>query len=282
VQFHGHTREAYGRDLADFARWCAALGLGLLDVTRSHAELYSRDLAERRGLSPATVARRLAAMASFFDRMLDEDLIARNPIARVRRPRVSRESPRLGLERDELVQLLHTAQRHSVRAHALICLLGLNGLRVSEATGADITDVDREYGHRVLRVLGKGGKVALVPLAERTAAAIDSLVNSYPDRAGPLFRTSRGRMSRHGAFALVRTLARQAGITKTISPHSLRHTFCTQALDAGIALVDVQAAMRHANPATTLHYDRARRGLRNAATYRLSSWLEESRPPDGG
>ena len=134
----------------------------------------------------------------------------------------------------------------------------MNGLRISGALNAGIEDFDTERGHRTLRIVREGGKHVTVPLAPRTACALDLYIG---DRSsGPIFVTGeRRRMDRGAADRIVKRLARRAGIGKQISPHSLRHiTLTTLALDAGVALGDVQAAASHAGPRTTIRYDRGR------------------------
>jgi len=123
--------------------------------------------------------------------------------------------------------------------HALISLLALNGLRVSEAVGADIEYLGLERGDRTLMITRKGGKVLTIPLAPRTARATDLAISERTD--GPVFLAADGRrLDRHGAGRIVRKLARRAGITKTVTPHALRHAFITAALDAEVMLRDVQ------------------------------------------
>ena len=156
--------------------------------------------------------------------------------------------------------------------HALISLLALNGLRVSEATGANIEALSIERGHRTLVITRKGGKVVTVPLAPRTARAIDLAVGERVE--GPIFLALDGqRLDRHGAARVVRRVARRAGITKNVGPHTLRHAFITAALDAGVPLRDVQEAASHADPRTTMRYDRARGSLDRHATYIVAAYL---------
>ena len=157
------------------------------------------------------------------------------------------------------------------RDHALISLLALNGLRVSEALGADIEDLGLERGHRTLTIVRQGGKVVIVPLAPRTARAIDLAVGGRCD--GPIFVGADGqRLDRHAAGRIVRRFARRAGITKRVGPHTLRHAFITAALDAGVPLRDVQEAASHADPRTTMRYDRARVSLDRHATYIVATF----------
>jgi integrase/recombinase XerD len=148
----------------------------------------------------------------------------------------------------------------------------LNGLRVSEATGANIEHLGLERGPRTLTITRKGGKVVPIPLAPRTARAIDPAIGERTD--GPMFLTDDGqRLDRHGAGRIVRKVARRAGIAKAITPHTLRHAFITAALDAGVPLRDVQEAASHADPRTTMRYDRARGSLDRHATYVVAAYI---------
>ena len=156
--------------------------------------------------------------------------------------------------------------------HALISLLAMNGLRVSEATGANIEALGTERGHRTLTITRKGGKVVTIPLAPRTARAIDLAVGERCE--GPLFLIPGGRrLDRHGAARIVRRVARRAGIIKIVGPHTLRHAFITAALDAGVPLRDVQEAASHADPRTTMRYDRAKTSLDRHATYIVAAYV---------
>jgi integrase/recombinase XerD len=190
----------------------------------------------------------------------------------VRRPRIDYESHATGLDRNEVGALLVAAGLGPACEHALVSLLALNGLRVSEATGADIDRLGLERGHRTLTVLRKGGKIVTIPLAPRTARAIDLAIGERLD--GPIFTGPDGaRLDRHAAGRIVRRVARRAGITKKVGPHTLRHAFITAALDAGVPLRDVQEAASHADPRTTMRYDRARVSLDRHATYIVAAFL---------
>ncbi len=128
-----------------------------------------------------------------------------------------------------------------------------------------------------MTVLGKGSKLALIPLPPRVARAVDMAAGER--LSGPLLLAQYGlRLNRHAATRIVRRLAKKAGITKSISPHSLRHSFITAALDAGVPLRDVQIAARHSDPRTTTRYDRARTTL--TATPATSSPHSSPAPPD--
>jgi site-specific recombinase XerD len=270
--YAGLTREAYALDLRQFASWCQQHHVHLFQVRRADIECFARDL-EARGRARATITRRLCTVAGFYRYAVEEELLDHSPAAHVRRPRLDYESQATGLDRNELGALLVAAGLGTPAEHALISLLALNGLRVSEATGADIEALGVERGHRTLVVVTrKGGKVVTVPLAPRTARAIDLAIGERVE--GPLFLAADGRrLDRHGAGRMVRRVARRAGITKPVGPHTLRHAFITAALDAGVPLRDVQEAASHADPRTTMRYDRARGSLDRHATYIVAAYV---------
>jgi len=173
------------------------------------------------------------------------------------------------------LEALLTAARDSTipSDFALVCLLGLLGLRIFEATGANIGDVGEDHSHRVFRVVGKGGKVVLVPLPPAVARAVDRAVDERS--SGPLLRNSRGRrMDRHAATRRLRALVTAGGVRiPRMHPRLLRHTFVTTMLDAGVDLRDVQIAARHADPRTTMRYDRARNNLDRHPNYILAAYM---------
>jgi integrase len=160
--YRGLTREAYALDLRQFASWCRAQSLALFAVRRADIEGFARDL-EAMGRARATVTRRLSTIAGFYKYAVEEELLERSPAAHVRRPRVDYESHAVALDRNELGALLVAAGLGSSAGHALISLLALNGLRVSEATGADIEHLGLERGHRTLTITRKGGKIVTIP-----------------------------------------------------------------------------------------------------------------------
>ena len=269
--YTGLTREAYALDLRQFASWCQQNRIGLFQARRADIECFARDL-EARGRARATITRRLCTIAGFYWYAVEEELLDHSPAAHVRRPRLDYESHATGLDRNELGALLVAAGLGPPAEHALISLLALNGLRVSEATGANIEALGVERGHRTLLVTRKGGKVATIPLAPRTARAIDLAVGERCQ--GPVFLAADGRrLDRHGAARIVRRAAGRAGITKPVGPHTLRHAFITAALGAGVSLRDVQEAASHADPRTTMRYDRARGSLDRHATYIVAAYV---------
>ena len=269
--YTGLTRDAYALDLRQYASWCQQHHMRLFQARRADIECFARDL-EARGRARATITRRLCTIAGFYRYAVEEELLEHSPAAHVRRPRLDYESHATGLDRNELGGLLVAAGLGAATEHALICLLALNGLRVSEATGASIEALGTERGHRTLTITRKGGKIVTIPLAPRTARAIDLAIGERCD--GPIFLAADGRrLDRHGAARIVRRVAGRAGISKPVGPHTLRHAFITAALDAGVPLRDVQEAASHADPRTTIRYDRARGSLDRHATYMVAAYL---------
>ena len=151
-------------------------------------------------------------------------------------------------------------------------MLGLLGLRIFEATAADIADLGEQHSHRVLRVCGKGTKVVLVPLPPAVGRAIDRAVGSRV--RGPILLNTRGaRVERHAATRRLRHLAATAGIqVNRAHPHMLA-TAVTTMLDAGVDLRDVQIAAQHADPRATMRYDRARQNLDGHPNYILAAYM---------
>ena len=243
----------------------------MFGARRADIESFGRQL-ETLGRARATIARRLCTITCFYRYAEQEGLIATSPAVHVRRPRLDYESHATGLDRNEVGAMLVAAGLGDPSDHALISLLALNGLRVSEATGADIERLGLERGHRTLRILRKGGKIVTIPLAPRTARAVDLAVGERSQE--PIFcGNDDGRLERHAASRIVHRVARRAGITKRVGPHTLRHAFITAALDAGVPLRDVQEAASHADPRTTMRYDRARVSLDRHATYIVATFI---------
>jgi integrase/recombinase XerD len=174
ARFTGSSREHTESDLRCFLTWCTERGLDPLTARRPHLELYNRWMQEIRHFKPSTVSRRFSVVAGFYRTCVIDGVLEHSPAEHVRRPSVPAESPTLGFTHLQFEALL-TAARQSANTcdFALVAMLGLVGLRIFEATGADIADLGEEHGHRVLCVCGKGAKVVMVPLPPAAGRAID-------------------------------------------------------------------------------------------------------------
>ena len=150
----GRTLEAYRHDRRALFGWAADHGLAVVDATRTDLELY-RNSMEEHGLAALTIDRRLSTACGFYRFAHIDRRIASNPAQYVRRPKVY-PSERPGLDRGELARFLFTGERFDHAHTALAVLVGLNGLRVSEACDTNIVDMGMERGHRVLRIVGRG------------------------------------------------------------------------------------------------------------------------------
>jgi integrase/recombinase XerD len=230
ARFKGSSREHTESDLRCYLAWCAERGLDPLAARRPHLELYIRWMQEIRRFKPSTVSRRFSVVTGFYRTCVIDGLLEHSPAEHVRRPTVPAESPTLGFTHLQFEALLTAARESSSRCDfALVAMLGLLGLRIFEATGADITDLGEEHGHRVLRVCGKCTKVVLIPLPPAVGRAIDRAIGTRT--RGPILLNSRGaRMDRHAATRRLRHLAEVAGVRiARPHPHMLRHTFviCT-------------------------------------------------------
>jgi site-specific recombinase XerD len=263
ARYRGRTLDAYRHDLRTFFQWASDVDLNVLKATRAHIELYRTTL-EDRGLAASTIDRRLSTVCGFYRFAHIDGRITSNPAQYVRRPTVHRNEGH-GLDRGELGRFLFTAEQFDHDHSALAVLLGLNGLRVSEACATNVEDLGFERGHRILRIVGKGDKPAMIPLVPRTARTIDLAVGERHE--GPILRRrDRRRLDRRTAHRWVHAIAKRAGLGP-VHPHMLRAAFIMAALDAGVPLRDVQIAARHADPRTTTIYDHRRHNFDRHAAY---------------
>jgi len=268
------TVTAYTLDLRLLSEWCATQGVGILEVSRAHLELFARYLEVDRHNAPASVHRRLSTLCCFYRLIEVDGLISKSPATHLRLPKVYRDETRtLGLDRLELGSIVAAARASTPSDAALITMLGLLGLRVSEACNVRIQDIHGlERGHRTLSLVGKGRKPATIPLPVPVARVLDAAAGERV--TGPLLLRADGlQMDRRAAARVVVRLAKRVGIVKRISPHSLRHSFITAALDAGVPLRDVQIAARHSDPRMTVRYDRARGNLDRHAVYVVAAFV---------
>jgi integrase/recombinase XerD len=268
VRLAPRTVEAYRRDLNAAATW---LGRPLADVGVEELERYLAEL-RARGLAATTIARRAAALRSFFRHQTLLGARQDNPAAELELPRRVRRLPRTlsPSEAERLVEAAAGTQPRDLRDRALAELLYGAGLRVSEAVSLERGGVDLDG--RIVRCTGKGGKERVVPIGRQAAESL----RRYLARGRPfldrrhrpeLFLNAKGgSLTRAGAFLILRRLAARAGLEpERIHPHLLRHSFATHLLEGGADLRSVQEMLGHADLATTELYthvsDRRRREL---------------------
>jgi integrase/recombinase XerD len=260
------TVSAYRRDLRFFRDW---LGRPVADAELDELERYVAEL-RGQGLAAATIARRVAAIRSFFRHQTLLGRVQENPAAALELPRRRRQLPRT-LSPGEAERLLEAAAGTTPRAlrdRALAELLYGAGLRVSEAVGLDRTGVDLEQ--RLVRAIGKGDRERVVPIGREAAEALRRyLARGRPHldrrhRPEVFLNAQGGPLTRAGAFLILRSLAEKAGLEPgRVHPHLLRHSFATHLLEGGADLRSVQEMLGHADLSTTELYthvsDRRRR-----------------------
>jgi integrase/recombinase XerD len=255
------TRAAYGADLVDFARVAEAAGVtAAAGVTRRLVLDYLHRQRDR-GLSVNTISRRLVAIRMFLRYLQQEGLLAENVTEVMDTPRVWRVLPgTLSVkEVDRLLTAAVPGDPYGQRDRALLELLYATGLRVSELADLRLEDVHFDAGY--VRCTGKGSKVRIVPFGDTARRHLERyLRDSRPSllrarASGHVFVTRRGtRFGREAIWRLLRSYARRAGISRRVSPHTLRHSFATHLLANGASLRLIQEMLGHANIATTQIY----------------------------
>lgn len=271
------TRDSYHQAMKLWQRWCDLNDLELLKVERRDIDRWRRHLeTEGSGRGPnarSTVAGRLHVLASFYKWAVIEDLILANPMLHVRRPKVPEVGAGTSLKRQEFHRLLEVAEHAGVMEHALICLLGMSGLRVSEALGVLVSDLGRDGYHDTVLVHRKGGKDQYLALNRRTTRAI---VEAVGDRtSGPVLLNSRtgGPLNYPAARRKTIRLAKAAGIDRQLTPHSLRRTYVTLSRDAGANSRDLAVSCGHADERMITKYDRNRESHDRNPTHLLEHWV---------
>jgi site-specific recombinase XerD len=239
------TRRAYGADLRDFSSWLEQEGLSLAQVDTRALAAYTAELGRgRRGLAPATIARRLSAVRAFLRSALGPARVPETALAPRRRRRLP-EAPKVG-EVEEIVDGLDGDGPLGLRNRALVELVYSCGLRSAEAVALDLGDVD--FDRETVHVRGKGGKERLVPLGEEAARQLALwLRDGRPELArgaeDALFLSVRGRRL---DTSVLRRLLR--------NPHRLRHAYATHLLEGGADLRTIQELLGHASLSTTQVY----------------------------
>lgn len=264
-----NTLQSYRRDLLKLANWLNGEGCTLTAAARENLLGFLAGQMKQ-GLSPRSVARYLSGFRQFYRWQLRERRITEDPTALIDSPRLGRSLPKALSETDveRLLAAPDCSDLLGLRDRAMLELMYATGLRVSELTALRLTDVGMNQG--VVRVLGKGNKERLVPLGEESL----SWLRRYLEEARPqlmkgattpeIFVTARrAGMTRQSFWYRVKRHALDAGITRSISPHALRHSFATHLLNHGADLRVVQLLLGHSDLSTTQIYTHiAREGLK--------------------
>jgi integrase/recombinase XerC/integrase/recombinase XerD len=269
------TRRIYGREVAELATWAGAQGLGPADVTyrllRGHAARLSTA-----GLAPRTLARKLAAIRSFYRSMVEHGDMAANPADLLPAPKIPQRLPRTLRQADvtALLDRIPAGTPLELRDRALFELAYASGLRAEELVNLDLNSVD--FDAEQVRVEGKGGKTRFVPAGEPALRAL----GAYLERGRPaleglkgsdpaLFLSKSGRrLSTSDVRRRLRTWARHAAAQGHVHPHALRHSFATHLLEGGADLRAIQELLGHASISTTQVYTRVESARLRAAYLR--------------
>ncbi len=254
-----HTVRAYGTDLGQYLDWTERADYDPTTITHRQLRLYLAEL-DRAGYARRTIARRLAAIRSFYAYLAAEGLLASDPAAVLQTPKLPRRLPKL-VPSDMLAALLEAPDLETpvgIRDRAVLELLYATGARVSEISGLDSGDVDFAAGQ--IRVMGKGSKQRILPLHPEAIKRI----RAYRDGARPtllrhpetaLFLSIRGnRLGTDAIRKMFKKYLTDVGAARDLSPHAVRHTFATHLLEAGADLRSVQELLGHVALSTTQIY----------------------------
>jgi len=278
------TPRAYQNDLTDFSSFMGLTGADdFLQVTRAHVLAWRADL-EGRGLAGATIRRKLAALASLFDHLLDSNAVAGgNPVHGVKRPRIETnegKTPALGGQQAKA--LLDAPDETTLKGlcdRAILAVLLYHGLRREEPAQLQVNHIVERRGIRHLLVHGKGGKVRYLPVhpvaADRIYTYLERSAHHLQNPKAPLFVPLRHwykglGVTANGIYTLVEAYAKKAGIqVKGLGVHGLRATAATNALEHEADIAKVQAWLGHANISTTRIYDRRQNRPEDSPTYKV-------------
>lgn len=256
-----NTIDAYGQDLNSFFEYIAGAGIKeLARIKPDHIRAYLA-LSQKRGISNRSNARRTSCLRAFFRFLVSEKLITDDPTGIIDLPKPGQPLPKVLTitEVDRLLAGIKPLDALAIRNHAMLHLLYATGMRVSELVKLPVAAVNLTAGH--LRVFGKGSKERFVPFGEEAQQRLEFYIKDARPRllkdktSDYIFVTRRaGAMTRTRFWQIIQKTALDAGITKKISPHILRHSFATHLLEHGADLRSVQLMLGHADIATTQIY----------------------------
>ncbi len=258
----GNTLNAYRNDLLGLARWLYARNVNLREAKHDHLNHFLAWRHQQQSAKRRSVARAISSMRRFYRHLVERGQLGADPSDGIRPPKPDRPLPASLSEADveKLLSAPSDATARGQRDKAMLELLYACGLRVSELVGLNINQVNLRQG--VVRVLGKGSKERLVPIGEQAIAWLECYLREARPKlfkgqepTGALFVTNRGgAMTRQACWHLIRRYARTIGISKHLSPHTLRHAFATHLLNHGADLRVVQLLLGHRDLSTTQIY----------------------------
>lgn len=261
-----NTLESYERDLVNFSTYVTSANVVLERVGQNEIMGYLGYLHEG-GKATSTISRNLASIRSFYHYLVKENVIKIDPTLHVATPRIEKRLPKV-LSTGEIDRLLAAPPLEGVagvRDKAMLELLYATGMRVSELVSLQTRDINLSSGF--LKCMGKGAKERIIPVGSIAQSAIGSYLKqarpllARPQSGDALFLGHLGsQMSRQGFWKILKKYARQAGIMKEITPHTLRHSFATHLLERGADLRAVQEMLGHADISTTQIYTHVTRG----------------------
>lgn len=255
------TIRSYGSDLMDLLRFLKSLDIHGPDQVSREAFMLYLAFNESNGLGPGTRARRISAARGFFRFLYERKEMSHDPTELIESPKIARKIPKY-LETNEVEALLKASDittPEGARDQAMLEVIYAGGLRVSELVNMEVSAIDLEIG--CARVMGKGSKERVAPLGIPAARSVSRYIQfARPDllknrKSNSLFVTRRGGpMTRQGFWKIVKKTAISAGITKDISPHTLRHSFATHLVQNDADLRSVQIMLGHSDISTTEIY----------------------------
>ena len=255
-----NTEISYERDLKKAADYFASQEIGdLTQVSETNLNSYLLFL-ERDHMSPATVSRNIASLRSFYQYLLHEKKIDRDPTERLKPPKVEKKAPQI-LTKQEVEELLGQPNLNTdkgLRDRGMICLIYATGIRVSELVHLRISDVNLQKGYLSC---SENGRERVIPMDGMTQNAVEAFMTNARERmlkghdSEYLFTNCSGTsMSRQGFWKVLKGYAAEAGITKDITPHTMRHSFAAHMLQQGADIRSVQQMLGHADVTTTQIY----------------------------
>lgn len=257
-----HTMDSYSRDLAQFAEFvCSVSDINISQLSATEVSMFNRYLSDEKNLAINSIARKITAVRSFMKYLETESVVKQGTTEDIATVKNERRLPK-ALSRkqvEEIIEKMPWEKPMEIRDRAVVELLYATGMRVSELTGAKISDLSITDGF--VRCRGKGAKMRMAPVGRTAIEWIEKYLSEVrpelAEKVGSdiLFLNRRGNpMSRNSVWILVKKLAHNAGMVANISPHTFRHSFATHMMENGADLRAVQEMLGHVDISTTQIY----------------------------